>query len=162
MFNNPMQPYPMPGMDRYTVGMNWVNGATEVDSVELPPGANAVFFDKANDGIMYIRSRDRFSIYSPTRVFKIEEIVPKVSENSEYVTRSELEELFQRFLGGTVQNDALRTDDGAADPEPARYAATVSEPMVGQPASATYNEPKPASGTKRKADGTNPPGGKRS
>lgn len=119
MFQNQMNPYRV-GMPQFSAGINWVNNVQEVDQVELPPGGVAVFFDKVTDGMMYIRSRDTYNIYS-TKVFSITEIKPKQPE-SPYVTRSELEEMFQRFLGGgnnvTVQpiDGAAATANGTAGP----------------------------------------------
>lgn len=99
MFQSQMgiNPY-MAGMPKFSPGINWVNGLQEVDSFDLPPGGMAVFIDKVNDGMMYIRTRDIYNVYS-TRVFKYSEVQTK-QPDSPYVTRSELEELFQRFLGG--------------------------------------------------------------
>lgn len=113
MFQNPYRV----GMAQFSPGINWVSNAQEVDQVELPPGGVAVFFDKVTDGMMYIRTRDTYNIYN-TRVFNYTEIKPRQPE-SPYVTRSELEELFQKFLGGgnnvTVQsnNEPAGTTSGA-------------------------------------------------
>lgn len=108
MFQNQMNqanPY-MVGMSNFSLGINWVNSIQEVERFELPPGGMAVFFDKVTDGMMYIRTRDTYNIYN-TKIFSYTEIQPKQPE-SPYVTRSELEEMFQRFLGGannvTVQS----------------------------------------------------------
>lgn len=108
MFQNQMNPYRV-GMPQFSSGINWVNSVQEVEQFELPPGGVAVFFDKVTDGMMYIRSRDTYNIYS-TKIFSITEIKPKQPE-SPYVTRSELEELFQRFLGG-VQNVTIQSANG--------------------------------------------------
>lgn len=100
MFQNQMNqtnPY-MVGMSNFSLGINWVNSIQEVEQFELPPGGMAVFFDKVTDGMMYIRTRDTYNIYN-TKIFSYTEIQPKQPE-SPYVTRSELEEMFQRFLGG--------------------------------------------------------------
>lgn len=100
MFQNQMNqanPY-MVGMSNFSLGINWVNSIQEVERFELPPGGMAVFFDKVTDGMMYIRTRDTYNIYN-TKIFSYTEIQPKQPE-SPYVTRSELEEMFQRFLGG--------------------------------------------------------------
>lgn len=120
MFQNQigMNPY-MAGMPKFSPGINWVNGLQEVDSFDLPPGGMAVFIDKVNDGMMYIRTRDIYNVYS-TRVFKYSEVQTK-QPDSPYVTRSELEELFQRFLGGgnnvTVQSANGANATGAASAE---------------------------------------------
>ena len=94
---NQTNPY-MIGMSNFSLGINWVNSIQEVERFELPPGGMAVFFDKVTDGMMYIRTRDTYNIYN-TKIFSYTEIQPKQPE-SPYVTRSELEEMFQRFLGG--------------------------------------------------------------
>lgn len=137
MFQNQMNPYRM-GMPQFSAGINWVNSAQEVDQIELPPGGVAVFFDKVTDGMMYIRTRDTYNIYS-TRVFSYSEIQPKQPE-SPYVTRSELEEMFQRFLGGG-QNVTVQSDNGAT--------ASAAEPAN-----------QPTGSRKRKTDGADITGGR--
>lgn len=113
MFQNQMgmNPYRV-GMPQFSAGINWVNNIQEVEQMELPPGGMAVFFDKVTDGMMYIRTRDTYNIYN-TRVFNYTEVQPKQLE-SPYVTRSELEELFQRFLGGG-NNVPIQSANGPAD-----------------------------------------------
>lgn len=106
-YGNSMQFGNMP--TQFAIGMNWVSNIAEAERLELPPGGTAVFFDKVNDGMMYIRTRDSYNIYN-TRVFNISEVQPK-QPDSPYVTRVELEEMFQKFLGGAT-NDTLRTNDG--------------------------------------------------
>lgn len=115
MFQNQMgmgmNPYRV-GMPQFSAGINWVNNVQEVEQIELPPGGMAVFFDKVTDGMMYIRTRDTYNIYN-TRVFNYSEIQPKQPE-SQYVTRNELEEMFQRFLGGG-QNVTVQPVNGTAN-----------------------------------------------
>lgn len=129
---NPMNPYQV-GMSQFSSGINWVNNVQEVEHVELPPGGMAVFFDKVTDGMMYIRSRDSYNIYS-TRIFSYSEIKPKQPE-SPYVTRTELEEIFQKFLGG-ANNVIVQRNDGA----------TANTPNTGNQS---------ASGSECKTNGTN-------
>lgn len=106
-FGNGMQFGNLP--TQFAIGMNWVSSAAEAERLELPPGGTAVFFDKVNDGMMYIRTRDSYNIYN-TRIFNYNEVQPK-QPDSPYVTRTELEQMFQKFLGG-ASNDTLRTNDG--------------------------------------------------
>lgn len=122
MFQNQigMNPYRV-GMPQFSSGINWVNNVQEVDQMELPPGGMAVFFDKVTDGMMYIRTRDTYNIYN-TRVFNYKEILPKQQE-SPYVTRSELEELFQRFLGGG-NNVTVQSVNGSSDTAESANATT--------------------------------------
>lgn len=100
------------GMPQFSAGINWVNSVQEVEQIELPPGGMAVFFDKVTDGMMYIRTRDTYNIYN-TRVFNYSEIQPKQPE-SQYVTRNELEAMFQKFLGGG-NNVTVQSANGAAN-----------------------------------------------
>lgn len=147
-----MQPYPMPGRERYSFGINWVEGLQEVSSVELPPGGSAVFIDKVNDGMMYLKTRDTFNVYN-TRVFKMEEVPQQPPVGGDYVTRKELEELFQKFLGGAQQNDTLRTDDIQPEPSATTNGTTAASAMY---ADVTTN------GSKRKTDDANTTRSKRS
>lgn len=104
LFGNPymnQNPY----QNQFTMGINWVDGINQVDNIELAPGGMAVFFDKTNDNMMYIRTRDRYSIYN-TRIFKIEEQKPKQPE-SQFVTRTELEEMLTRIIGG-MKNESVQ------------------------------------------------------
>lgn len=112
MFQNQMNPmgnYQI-GVPQFSSGINFVNGVQEVEKFDLPPGGTAVFFDKGDENIMYIRSRDVYNIYK-TRIYSFTEIQPKLPETP-YVTRAELEEMFQRFLGG-VNNVTVQPNNGA-------------------------------------------------
>ena len=144
MFQNQMgmgmNPYRV-GMPQFSAGINWVNNVQEVEQIELPPGGMAVFFDKVTDGMMYIRTRDTYNIYN-TRVFNYSEIQPKQPE-SQYVTRNELEAMFQKFLGG-VNNVTVQPTNGP-DTINATGANTADQP---------------AGSRKRKADDTNIAGSK--
>lgn len=126
------------GMPQFSAGINWVNSVQEVDQFELPPGGVAVFFDKVTDGMMYIRSRDTYNIYS-TKVFSITEVKPKQPE-SPYVTRNELEEMFQRFLGG-MNNVTVQPTNGATGTANATDTAAIATDQS-------------AGVSKRKEDGT--------
>lgn len=143
MFQNQMgmNPYRV-GMPQFSAGINWVNNVQEVEQIELPPGGMAVFFDKVTDGMMYIRTRDTYNIYN-TRVFNYKEILPKQQE-SPYVTRSELEELFQKFLGGG-NNVTVQSANGAA--------------AIAGPAANTASDQSSGS-SQRKTNGTDASGGK--
>ena len=110
MYNSNWNGYGNP--PQYAIGMNWVSSINEAEQMELPPGGTAVFFDKVNDGLMYIRTRDSYNIYN-TRTFNINEVKP-IQPESPYVTRNELEEMFSRYLGGKT-NDTVRTDEQATD-----------------------------------------------
>ena len=112
-----MNGYPSyPGMGTAPViGMNWVENKAEIERSELPPGGQAVFFDKAND-VIYVRSRDSYTNVYTTRVLEYKELKPV----NPYVTRDELEEMFQKFLGG-ANNEPLRANEPStnATSEPA-------------------------------------------
>lgn len=131
MFQNQMSmgmnPYRV-GMPQFSAGINWVNSVQEVEQIELPPGGMAVFFDKVTDGMMYIRTRDTYNIYN-TRVFNYSEIQPKQPE-SQYVTRNELEAMFQKFLGG-VNNVTVQSTNGAADTINTTVANTADQSTGG-------------------------------
>lgn len=131
MFQNQMgmgmNPYRV-GMPQFSAGINWVNNVQEVEQIELPPGGMAVFFDKVTDGMMYIRTRDTYNIYN-TRVFNYSEIHPKQPE-SQYVTRNELEAMFQKFLGG-VNNVTVQSTNGATDTANTTVANTADQSTGG-------------------------------
>lgn len=136
MFQNQvgMNPY-MAGMPSMNTGITWVENIQQAEQFELPPGCDVALFNKNKDEL-YIRSRDRYNIYS-TRIYELKEITP-VKPESQYVTRNELEEIFQKFLGGG-NNVALQSVNGAA-------AANASD--------STGSADQSAGGGKRKTDGT--------
>ena len=76
-------------------GINWVDGIDEINRTDLPLGEFAVFFDKNQNGVMYIKSRDSLGLYS-LKTFKYEEVTNE-SQNSEYVKKSELKQLFDEW-----------------------------------------------------------------
>lgn len=103
MFNG----YGMPG--NFNQGIIWVDNLQQAEQFELPPGGDIALFCKEKDEV-YIRSRDRYNIYS-TKIFELKEITP-VNPESQYVTRNELEEIFRKFLGGG-NNVTLQQNEGA-------------------------------------------------
>lgn len=120
--------YGMPSMNQ---GMTWVESLQQAEQFELPPGCDIALFNKNKDEV-YIRSRDRYNIYS-TRIFELKEITP-VKQNSQYVTREEFEEILQKYLGGI----------GNVTVQPANRPTATAEPTVTTSQS--------AGGRKRKAD----------
>lgn len=124
MFQNQGNPYGF-GMAQISPGINWVESVQQAEQVELPPGCDIALLNKNKDEL-YIRSRDRYNIYS-TRIFELKEVTP-VKQESQYVTRTELEEMFQRFLGG-MNNVAVSGN------ECTETVATGTEPLSNQSAS---------------------------
>ncbi len=123
MFQNQMgmNPY-IGGMSNLNNGITWVENIQQAEQFELPPGCDVALFNKNKDEL-YIRSRDRYNIYS-TRVYELKEITP-VKPESQYVTRNELEEMFQRFLGG-INNVAIQSVNEQQPTEPDSTTANQS------------------------------------
>ena len=94
-------------------GINWVQGIEGAKAFQLPPNANAQLLDSENDGIFYIKISDNVGMCT-LRTFRYEEITeqakPTLTDLSEYVKKSELEELIKSMLGGTKNEQAVSTD----------------------------------------------------
>lgn len=85
-------------------GINWVQGIEGAKAWQLPPNSNVVLLDSENDGRFYIKVSDNVGMCT-LRVFSFVEITneekPKQDVDlSEYVKKSELQELLENMLGG--------------------------------------------------------------
>lgn len=94
-------------------GINWVQGIEGAKAWQMQPSSNIMLLDSENDGIFYIKTSDNVGMCN-LRVFKYEEITnqQKQANNvdmSEYVKRSELEEIITTILGGTKNEQAVPT-----------------------------------------------------
>lgn len=138
MLNGFATPYGAPSFNQ---GILWVENLQQAEQFELPPGCDVALFCKTKDEV-YIRSRDRYNIYS-TKIYELKEITP-VKPESQYVTRTELEELFQRFLGG-ARNDIVQPNVRT------EFADT-------KPTTDTGYTDQSSSGGKRKTNGANATG----
>ena len=84
--------------------INWVQGIEGAKAWQLPPNSNVVLMDRDNDGIFYIKVSDNVGMCA-IRTFSYIEITnrPPVEpqiDMSEYVKKSELQELIEKMLGG--------------------------------------------------------------
>ena len=85
-------------------GINWVQGIEGAKAWQLPPNSNVVLMDNDNDGIFYIKVSDNVGMCT-LRTFSYTEITSKPAEQpqidlSEYVKKSELQDLIEKMLGG--------------------------------------------------------------
>ena len=100
--NNPYFPYYNPQQTQN--GINWVQGIEGAKAWQLSPNSNAILLDSENDGRFYIKVSDNVGMCT-LRVFSFVEITEyekaKTSVDlSEYVKKSELQELLNSMLGG--------------------------------------------------------------
>lgn len=92
------------GQNGANQGIIWVNGLEGAKGFQMVPGTNAILMDSENDGMMYIKSVDGIGMGN-IRSFRYEEIKqPK----TEYITRSEFEELLKTIKGGNYGESALQ------------------------------------------------------
>lgn len=88
----------------YNSGMNWVIGIEGAKAWPMRPNDKAVLFDSENEGVFYIKVSDNIGMCS-LRTFNYTEVVAQPAiqpgpDLSEYVKKSELQELLENMLGG--------------------------------------------------------------
>lgn len=95
--NMPMMPN-MGNQERMTPAgeMMFVDGAHQLYSMRMMPGADRVFFDK-NEDVFYIVGTNHYG-QPQIKAYCFEEI-PSTEASGQYVTKQELRELMQEFLG---------------------------------------------------------------
>ena len=93
-------------------GINWVQGVEGAKAYQLTPNSNVQLMDSENDGIFYIKTSDNIGMCN-LRTFKYEEIVEKSTkpDMSEYVKKSELQDLLNSMLGGTSDEQSISTNE---------------------------------------------------
>lgn len=72
----------------------WINGINQAKAYQLRPGTSVLLMDADQEGIFYIKTCDNIGMVN-LRIFKYEETV---ENKSEYVTKTELEEIIRRVL----------------------------------------------------------------
>ena len=84
-------------------GINWVQGIEGAKAYQLPPNSNVQLLDSENDGIFYIKISDNVGMCT-LRKFRYTEIFDEPQapqmDLSDYVKKSELQELLESMLGG--------------------------------------------------------------
>ena len=98
-----MTPQPNPYYQKNN-GINWVQGIEGAKAYQLPPSSNAILLDSENDGKFYIKVSDNVGMCN-LRTFRYREVTtPTNTQNdvdlSQYVKKSELQELIQSMMGG--------------------------------------------------------------
>ena len=83
--------------------ITWVQGIEGAKAWQLMPNANILLMDSENEGIFYIKTSDSVGMCN-LRKFKYEEILEETPKTdlSEYVKKSELQELLNQMLGGST------------------------------------------------------------
>ena len=91
-------------------GITWVQGVEGAKAYQLSPNSNVMLMDSENDGIFYIKVSDNVGMCS-LRTFKYEEITNPSNQVdlSEYVKKSELENLINSMLGGKSNEQSVST-----------------------------------------------------
>ena len=90
-------------------GITWVQGIEGAKAWQLAPNSNVLLMDSENDGKFYIKVSDSIGMCN-LRVFEYKEVTnePAVSPDlSEYVKRSELQELITSMIGGNSNEQPL-------------------------------------------------------
>lgn len=95
----------MPNQPQYRMnnsGITWVQGIEGAKAYQLFPNSNALLMDSETNDTFYIKTSDNIGMCN-LRKFKYSEVMDEPKQNadmSQYVTRSELEELINSMLGG--------------------------------------------------------------
>ena len=96
-------------------GINWVQGIEGAKAFQMLPNSNAILLDSENDGKLYIKVCDNVGMCS-LRKFQYAEITDEPIQSnvdlSEYVKKSELENLINSILGGTNNEQSVSTTNG--------------------------------------------------
>lgn len=88
-------------------GINWVQGLEGAKAFQLVPNSNVQLMDSENDGIFYIKTSDNIGMCN-LRTFRYEEVLENPTKNldmTEYVKKSELQDLLNSMLGGGTSNE---------------------------------------------------------
>lgn len=126
MFQPQMQnPYLNQRMSQYyqpqNNGITWVQGIEGAKAWQLSPNSNVMLMDSENDGRFYIKISDNVGMCT-LRTFNYVEVTdtPKPTtpdiDLSEYVKKSELQELITSMLGGVKNEQPVSADDGKPKP----------------------------------------------
>jgi len=94
-------------------GINWVQGIEGAKAWQLTPNANTILLDSENDGMFYIKTSDNVGMCN-LRKFKYEEVFEqphKQEDLSEYVKKSELQDLLNSMLGGATNEQPISTNE---------------------------------------------------
>lgn len=90
-------------------GITWVQGIEGAKAWQLAPNSNILLMDSENDGKFYIKVSDSIGMCN-LRVFEYKEITAEPTATpdlSEYVKKSELQELINSMVGGTSNEQSL-------------------------------------------------------
>lgn len=94
-------------------GINWVQGIEGAKAWQLAPNSNIIMLDSENDGMFYIKTSDSVGMCNLRR-FKYEEITESAEKKidlSDYVKKSELQDLLNAMLGGSVNESTVSTNE---------------------------------------------------
>ena len=101
-----------------TNGIRWVQGIEGAKAWQMMPNSNDVLLDSENNGIFYIKICDGVGMYTLRR-FRYEEIsdvsTTEKADLSEYVKKSELQELIKSMLGGNSNEQSISRTDGKSN-----------------------------------------------
>ena len=94
-----------------TNGITWVQGVEGAKAYQLMPNSNTILLDSENEGVFYIKTSDNVGMCN-LRIFKYEEIhntPTQQIDTSQFVTRSELEEIIAQLKGGQTDEQLVST-----------------------------------------------------
>ena len=107
-------------------GITWVQGIEGAKAWQLSPNSNILLMDSENDGKFYIKVSDSIGMCN-LRVFEYKEVTneatPASPDLSQYVKKSELQELINSMIGGNSNEQSLSTAIKSNDKYPAKGSA---------------------------------------
>ena len=113
MYNaNPYNPYnnqySMNAMQQSTNNINWVQGIEGAKAFQLAPNSNVILMDSENDGIFYIKTSDNVGMCK-LRTFRYEEIDTTAPNMSDYVKKSEVEDIVKSIIRSKNNEQSVST-----------------------------------------------------
>ena len=111
MYNtNPYNPYTMNAMPQTqnNNNINWVQGIEGAKAFQLTPNSNVILMDSENDGIFYIKTSDNVGMCK-LRTFRYEEIDTTTPNMSDYVKKSEVEDIVRSIIRSKNNEQSVST-----------------------------------------------------
>ena len=104
-------------------GILWVQGIEGAKAWQLSPNSNVILLDSENDGRFYIKISDAVGMCT-LRSFEYTEITNQPAspslDLSDYVKKSELEQLLNSMLGGTSNEQSISTTKSNSTTKPSK------------------------------------------
>ena len=93
--------------------MTWVQGIEGAKAWQLTPNSTVVLFDSENDKRFYIKTSDQSGMCNLRRFNYVEEFEDdnKKVDLSDYVKKSELQDLLNSMLGGSTNEPTVSANE---------------------------------------------------